>query len=102
MIWRSLTCSNLALLLAWPVAAATITGKVELRDSQDAAVRKRDYSGVVVWLEPVSAKPPAPPPSHARMVQKNKTFTPHILAIPVGGKVDFPNFDPIFHNAFSN
>ena len=102
MIWRSLTCSNLALLLALPVAAATITGKVELRDSQDAAVRKKDYSGVVVWLEPTGAKPPAPPPAHARMVQKNKTFTPHILAIPMGGTVDFPNFDPIFHNAFSN
>jgi len=36
------------------------------------------------------------------MVQKNKTFTPHTLAIPVGASVDFPNFDPIFHNAFSS
>ena len=36
------------------------------------------------------------------MVQKDKTFTPHILAVPVGATVDFPNFDPIFHNAFSN
>ena len=38
----------------------------------------------------------------AQMVQKNKTFTPHVLAISVGTVVDFPNFDPIFHNAFSN
>ncbi len=36
------------------------------------------------------------------MVQKNKTFQPHILAIPVGTNVEFPNFDPIFHNAFSS
>jgi hypothetical protein len=36
------------------------------------------------------------------MVQRNKRFIPHVLAIPVGGTVDFPNFDPIFHNAFSN
>ena len=36
------------------------------------------------------------------MVQKGKTFTPHVLAIPVGATVDFPNYDPIFHNAFSN
>jgi hypothetical protein len=27
---------------------------------------------------------------------------PHVLAIPVGATVDFPNHDPIFHNAFSN
>ena len=36
------------------------------------------------------------------MIQKDKKFTPHVLGIPVGTTVDFPNFDPIFHNAFSN
>ena len=36
------------------------------------------------------------------MLQKNKTFTPHVLAITVGTMVDFPNRDFIFHNAFSN
>jgi hypothetical protein len=35
------------------------------------------------------------------MFQKDKKFIPHVLAIPVGATVDFPNFDPIFHNAFS-
>ena len=25
-----------------------------------------------------------------------------IIAVPLGSTVDFPNFDPIFHNAFSN
>jgi hypothetical protein len=34
-------------------------------------------------------------------VQKNKRFSPHILAIKTGTVVDFPNLDPIFHNAFS-
>jgi hypothetical protein len=36
------------------------------------------------------------------MVQKDKTFVPHILAIEAGSSVEFPNYDPIFHNAFSN
>jgi hypothetical protein len=36
------------------------------------------------------------------MVQKNKKFIPHVLAIPTGTVVEFPNLDPIFHNAFSN
>ena len=36
------------------------------------------------------------------MIQKDKMFTPHVLAVPVGGSVSFPNLDPIFHNAFSN
>jgi len=77
---------------------------VELRDSKDTMVSKKgDYSGVVVWLEPVNGEPlPVPQGVRARMVQKDKTFTPHVLAVPVGATVDFPNFDPIFHNAFSN
>ncbi len=33
--------------------------------------------------------------------QRNKTFAPHIMAVPVGSTVSFPNFDPIFHNVFS-
>ncbi|MCU1338233.1 MAG: hypothetical protein JWO19_3814 [Bryobacterales bacterium] len=93
------------------LSAGSVVGRVELRDSQDAAVRKHmDFSGVVVWLEPVNGSlgsspgSSIPPPAGAvaRMVQKDKTFTPHVLPIRVGTSVDFPNFDPIFHNAFSN
>ncbi len=36
------------------------------------------------------------------MIQRKKQFVPHLLAIPVGTTVEFPNLDPIFHNAFSN
>ena len=42
------------------------------------------------------------PAAHAQIVQKNKKFSPHILAVTTGTTVDFPNNDPIFHNAFSN
>jgi plastocyanin len=95
----------LSLAAATNLAAGSVTGKVELRDSQDAAVRKHmDFSGVVVWLEPLagSPHPAAAPGGTARMIQKDKTFTPHVLPIRVGTSVEFPNFDPIFHNAFSN
>jgi plastocyanin len=117
MIWRSATSFNraatgrerfprlfLAPLLALTLQAATVTGRVELTSSQDPNVRKhQDYSGVVVWLYPTSGATAVPVASHhAEMVQKNKTFLPHILAITVGTTVDFPNHDPIFHNAFSN
>ena len=84
--------------------AATISGRVQLVSSQDPNVRKHlDYYGVVVWLEPLSGPPVLPAKARrAEMVQRNKTFTPHVLAITLGTTVDFPNFDPIFHNAFSN
>lgn len=100
---RAAALTLTVLLLGGPLSGVSLSGRVELHDSKEAAVRKKkDFSGVVVWLEPVDGKAPLPKDAHARMVQKNKTFTPHVLAIPVGAVVDFPNFDPIFHNAFSN
>jgi hypothetical protein len=36
------------------------------------------------------------------MLQKDKTFSPHVLAVQAGSLVEFPNADPIFHNAFSS
>ena len=83
--------------------AGSISGDVELTNSKDPAVRKRrDYSGVVIWLEPADRPAPASPPRHIEMLQRNKQFVPHVVALSVGSTVDFPNVDPIFHNAFSN
>jgi plastocyanin len=96
---------SFSLLLGWPAAGATVSGSVRLEDSRIPAVRKRqDYSGVVVWLEPVHPDPAAAAPAEpkARMEQKNKQFGPHVLAIQAGTSVTFPNLDPIFHSAFSN
>jgi len=100
-LWRIFSRVCLSALLALELPGATVSGSVQLPDSHDPEVRANDYSGVVVWLAPVSGAKPPLPARHARMVQTNKTFTPHILAIPVGSTVDFPNLDPIFHNAFS-
>lgn len=91
-------------LCACAARASTVSGHVELTFSNDPNVRKHmDYSGVVVWLETTSSPVllPAKAP-RAEMIQQRKTFTPHVLAITVGTVVNFPNFDPIFHNAFSN
>jgi hypothetical protein len=60
---------------------------------------------VVVWLSPLkpaSVMPviPARQPFY-RLVQKDKMFTPHLLVVPTGSQVEFPNQDPFFHNVFS-
>ncbi len=104
MMWPLRICFSAVLALS--LSAATVTGHLVLRDSHDKAVRLRsDYSGVVVWLEtlgaPSNRSSPEGIPAHAKMIQKNRTFTPHVLAVRAGTIVDFPNFDPIFHNAFS-
>ncbi|MGC9944809.1 MAG: hypothetical protein ABSF64_00300 [Bryobacteraceae bacterium] len=99
-LWR-ICFSGLWLLPVW---CASVKGTVELTDSRDPGVRRnKDFRDVVVWLEPVAGDPPrSVPVRHFRMTQKDKHFTPHVLAIPVGATVDFPNKDPIFHNVFSN
>jgi plastocyanin len=66
--------------------------------------RMKDASKAVVWLTPIEAKvaPPQQQPGEIpKLVQKNKSFQPGLVVIPVGGKVEFPNHDPFFHNVFS-
>jgi plastocyanin len=66
--------------------------------------RLRDASETVIWLTPVgtAVDPPQQQPGHIpQLVQKNKSFQPSLVVIPVGGKVEFPNRDPFFHNVFS-
>lgn len=94
MTWRLCICFSVATALA---AAATIEGKIELTDAK----RKASAAGVVVWLEAAGGAAPVPAGRYV-LDQKNKRFLPHVLAVPVGAQVDFPNHDPIFHNAFSN
>jgi plastocyanin len=72
-----------------------------LRVGTDAT--KADDSNVVVWLKPASGSTQLNPPEskHYTVTQKDKQFIPHVLAVPVGTKVEFPNKDPFFHNVFS-
>lgn len=107
MIWRWLIFSSIGLFpvpLPGGATGASVNGAVEITNSHEPAVRRnKDYSGVVLWLEPVDrAEIPRPTAKHVQMVQKDRHFNPHVLAIGVGSTVDFPNRDPYFHNAFSN
>jgi hypothetical protein len=56
-----------------------------------------------IWLEPQPGTPVQPFIPHERytLLQKNRTFIPHLQVIPVGAIVQFPNKDPFFHNVFS-
>lgn len=84
--------------------AAAVNGTVVLVSTDGRPPKKPDHSGAVIWLEPVGGgpRPVSPPLKQAVMEQRDMTFIPHVLAVQVGTAVDFPNFDPIFHNVFSN
>jgi plastocyanin len=56
---------------------------------------------VVVWLTNTRTSDAISPGPAARLLQKDKRFTPHMLAVPVGTAIEFPNQDPFFHDVFS-
>jgi plastocyanin len=67
---------------------------------------KGDNSGIVVWLKPSGSSLDArasrnSPRAQFEIRQRRKKFEPHILPVPVGSVVSFPNLDPFFHNVFS-
>ncbi len=57
----------------------------------------------VLWLKPMGSLGVVAfsPQGSYVLSQKNKTFSPHVLVVPVGASVAFPNHDPFFHNVFS-
>jgi plastocyanin len=54
----------------------------------------------VVYAEPIESAAPRAP-RRLTLAQKNKTFQPRVLAMPVGSTVEFPNNDGLYHNVFS-
>jgi plastocyanin len=81
----------------------TLTARVELLNT-DKAGKSRESGNVLVWLVPASGAlkaAPSQPAQKPRLDQRNKSFEPHVLVVPVGSVVAFPNHDPFFHNVFS-
>jgi plastocyanin len=70
-------------------------------DATSMAMPPDVYKQAVVFLDPPPERLERPSEGHARMTQRNERFIPHLLAIPTGTVVDFPNDDRIYHNVFS-
>ena len=109
---------KLAFVLMMLVCAAglcaqttTVHGRVEVmgRPAKAGISNGRKDAGqtTVVWLTAapgggVELTPPPPKTDpNPRLVQRNKSFDQHVLVIPAGSMVEFPNRDPFFHNVFS-
>jgi plastocyanin len=84
------------LVAARSAAAGTVRGQVQLLDK--GGRRAADITDVVVYVDGVKTRPA---PGKGTMTMKGKNFIPRLVVVPVGGRVDFPNEDPIYHNVFS-
>ena len=96
------------LLIALPCARAELVEvTAHLVEVHQARMRKEKNSQsppAVLWLQPLQGEDrDAVLVPHGRFIllQKNKMFSPHLLVVPVGSVVLFPNKDPFFHNVFS-
>lgn len=110
--WTILGCSLLLMTLhvrQMVGEGVEVSGKFLVKPQIQPAGKKHkeepSVANVVVWLSPLrpsGAMPmlPARQPVY-RLVQKDKMFVPHLLVVPTGSQVEFPNQDPFFHNVFS-
>jgi hypothetical protein len=95
---RVLALGGLALTsLALVGPPGEVSGRVTMLDKADQP--GDDVGQAVLWL----SGPPAPPrpPVQAEIGTSGKEFSPHVLVVPVGSTVSFPNHDPFNHNVFS-
>ncbi len=80
--------------IPWVAAAGNVSGTIKAKGLRSPA-------NVLVFI----TKAPEVDLDFSRakfiMDQKDLTFTPHILPIPVGATVFFPNHDKVDHNVFS-
>ena len=90
--WGLLTFVTLLAVRTAAAGTGTVKGTIT---SQAGPV-----AGAVVLLEGPTVAVAANAP-HAVIGQRQETFVPHVLAVPVGTTVDFPNHDAVLHNVFS-
>jgi plastocyanin len=101
---------RLSVLILWTAISisahgqtSTVTASVQVKQSHTHRAQTGN-ANIVVWLAPQNVQAtPAPESAGKRftLLQKDKNFEPHLLVIPVGSQVEFPNKDPFFHNVFS-
>jgi plastocyanin len=119
VLLRSLTAAVLGVIAVQAVharvqePAGDIVGRVSLRQLPVLRVVGR-YAGAgnmphdvesvpgVVYIEGiVPGHAPKTFAERPRMSQRDTTFHPEMLIVPVGATVEFPNQDGFFHNVFS-
>ena len=91
----TLVLAALVLLPAAAARAGSVSGVIRTTVASGARP-----ATAVVYAEPMDVAAPRRP-GRFTLRQKNKTFQPSVIAIPVGSTVEFPNDDLIFHNVFS-
>jgi len=119
-VLRSSLKLALLLTLAVPAHAVALHGRVSVPPAPAAEASFKPYAGrasslpsperaprglvtdAVIYVDSLAGEPGASTPAtHPRLAQRGQAFDPRVVVVAVGGTVDFPNLDPIYHNVFS-
>src|SRR3989442_13471333 len=76
---------------------AHVTGRIVILEKDNKP--SPDLGDAVLYLERSAAAPVKP--VTVEIAITDKTYAPHVVVVPVGSTVRFPNHDPFNHNVFS-
>jgi plastocyanin len=85
-------------VIASLVATSALAAPLELRVLRADG---RAAAGTVLLLRSNDAARPLARPVDAVMDQVDRQFTPHVLVVPTGSKILFPNTDTVRHQVYS-
>ena len=96
--WSGLLAVLSTVAGAVPAATQTgqVSGRITIQEKNNAP--SADLGDAVVYLVGQGV---ALAPARFEIAISDKTFSPHVLVVPVGPTVAFPNHDPFDHNVFS-
>ena len=98
--WSVAVCAALANSIAGlahtTTQAGQVSGHITIQEKGNAS--SPDLGDAVVYLVGQGV---ALAPARFEVAISDKTFSPHVLVVPVGSTVAFPNHDPFDHNVFS-
>ncbi len=72
---------------------------LDVKPGEDKFAFERSH--VVIYIDDTASKQDSTPRTTAEIQQRDRTFVPDLVVVPVGSTVSFPNLDAIFHNIFS-
>jgi plastocyanin len=79
--------------------AGRVAGRIVILEKDNKP--SPDLSDAVLYLESPAAAPTAAHPVTVEIAITDKTYAPHVVVVPLGSTVRFPNHDPFNHNVFS-
>ncbi len=96
MVVSTVLAGSLAGLAPAAAQAGNVSGRITIQEKDNAP--SPDLGDAVVYLVGQGVALPA---ARFEITISDKTFSPHVLVVPVGSTVAFPNHDPFDHNVFS-